>query len=458
MKRMKTRILVVDDDEKIRRSLSELLVEQEFEVVEASDGTEALERFEQGGVDLVLLDYQLPDFDGLKVLEQIRKRDSELPVVMMSGYGTIKLAVKATRQGAYDFLEKPLDEDRLVVTVRNAVEKHLLQREVAALRAETLARYRMVGNSPAMSRVYDMIDRAAPSKASVLILGENGVGKELAARAIHRKSLVASGPFVRINCAAIPDNLIESELFGHEKGAFTGAVIRKPGKLELGDKGTVFLDEVGDMSLPAQAKLLRFLQEGEVERVGGTQTLTIDVRVIAATNKSLKDEIGNHRFREDLFYRLNVVTLKIPSLRERREDIALLAEHFLAGFCEEQGVSGRTLSDDAVNLLAGQSWPGNVRELANVIQRCVVLLPQNELSAKDIGPLLTTENGSSPEREHLQSLKAARSEFERKHILGVLAGCKWNMTEAARVLELDRTGLYKALERLGIKSPRSADR
>ena len=433
--------------------MTEMLEEQGFEVHAAPDGTEALQRIRENDLNLVILDYQLPDMDGLKVLTEARKLNPSLPVIMMSGYGTIKLAVEATKLGAYDFIEKPPDVDRVTVAIKNALEKDMLRREVATLKAETLAKYQMVGSSPAMQRLFEMIDRVAPSKASVLILGESGTGKELAAHAVHQKSAMAGGPFVRLNCAAIPHDLIESELFGHEKGAFTGAVTQKPGKLELADKGTVFLDEIGDMSFHVQAKLLRFLQEGEFERVGGTKTLKVDVRTFAATNKNLEEEIKAKRFREDLYYRLNVVTLRVPTLRERKEDIPALAEHFLGKYCAEHGVPLKVLTDDAVGLLAAQPWPGNVREFGNVIQRLVVLLPQQTLSSRDIRPLIVAESSPEQPASNGQSLKAARDECERKYILKVLSNCQGNMTEAARILDIDRTTLYRSLERLGVKPP-----
>jgi len=446
MTRVSQRVLVVEDDTKTRRLIAEFVAEQGFEVLEAPDGTVALEQVRRHDVNLVVLDYQLPDFDGLEVLAGIRKVRPALPVIMVSGHGTIKLAVEATRQGAYDFLEKPLDADQLVLRIKNALERDLLQREVAALRQEALARNLMVGDSPAMRRLCELIAQSAPSRAAVLILGESGVGKELAARAIYQGSHVSGGPYVRINCAAIPHDLIESELFGYEKGAFTGAAAGKPGKLELADGGTVFLDEIGDMSLPVQARLLRFLQEGEFERVGGTRTIKVDVRVVAATNKDLSKEIEQRRFREDLYYRLSVVVLKVPPLRERIEDIPLLAQHFFGRFCTEHGVPLKTLTQDALSLLASQPWPGNVREFANAVQRCVVLLRRQKLTAADVVPLLIDSGAGRVGR----SLKAVREESERRHVLSVLAECGGNMTEAAQVLEIDRTTLYRMMARLGV--------
>ena len=447
---VKQRILVVDDDAKVRALLGEMLTEQGYDVVAAADGTEALERLAETDLSLVLLDFQLPDFDGLKVLGEVKKRRPALPVVMVSGFGTIKLAVEATKLGAYDFIEKPPDPDRVALVIKNALAQDALRREVETLRAETLNRYQMVGTSAPMQRLYEMIDRVAPSKASVLILGENGTGKELVARAIHQKSAVAEGPFVRLNCAAIPQELIESELFGHEKGAFTGAVAQQPGKLELADKGTVLLDEVGDMSLAAQAKLLRFLQDGELQHVGGSQARKVEVRVIAATNKNLDEAIRQKLFRDDLFYRLSVVTIHVPPLRERREDIPLLAGHFLGQACSEHAVPHKSLTDDAATLLAAQAWPGNVRELANTMQRCVVLLQQQVLSARDIEPLLNQSFDATSEPTDDRSLRAAREGFERMHVVRVLSDCGWNVTEAARILGVDRTALYRIFDRLNI--------
>jgi len=446
-------ILVVDDDSEVRKLLAYVLKNQGYDVVPAANGAEALDLLRTREFSLVFEDYQLPDTNGLEILRQAGKLRPGLPVVMMSGFGTIKLAVEATKQGAYDFLEKPLDADRVLVTVKHALAQETLQREVASLKAECMARYEMVGTSAAMRRLQEMIDRIAPSRASVLILGESGAGKELAARAVHDRSASARGPFVRINCAAIPQELIESELFGHEKGSFTGAIAQKSGRLELAHSGTVFLDEIGDMNLHVQAKLLRFLQEGEFERVGGTRTLSVDARTVAATNKNLTEEIERRTFREDLFYRLNVVTLVVPPLRDRKDDIPLLAEHFLARFCTEHGVPRKTLSHDAVALLMNQAWPGNVREFANVIQRCVVLLPEPELTAKDVEPMLIGRTGQVAAAPSGKSLKAARDEFERQHILAALSECRGNLSEAARVLEVERTSLYRMIERLGLKIP-----
>jgi two-component system nitrogen regulation response regulator NtrX len=454
MDKMKEKILVVDDDARIRDLLTDILAEQGFEVVAAADGAQALAHADDEGLSLVLLDYNLPDTDGIAVLQEMKRRKPALPVIMISAFGTGKLGAEAAKLGAYDFLDKPLEAERVLVSVRNALERDALRRKVEMLQAETFAQYRMIGNSAAMQQVYELIDRVAPKNASVLILGESGTGKELAARAIHQRSHRAEKPFVRINCAAIPPELIESELFGHVRGSFSGAVADKPGQLEVADQGTALLDEIGDMALPVQAKLLRFLQEGELQRVGSTRMTKVDVRVIAATNKNLPLEIKERRFRGDLYYRLNVVTLNIPPLRERKEDIPLLAEHFLAKFCRDEATVQKTLAPDAMNLLANQPWVGNVRELANVIQRCVVLLSQPVLAARDIEPLLMTGAGAVEGSERTRSLHDAREDFERSYILGVLTDCQWNVAEAARVLGVDRTSLYGTFKRLGIEIPK----
>ena len=445
-------VLVVDDDSGVRKLLTFILRDQGYDITTAANGAEALEHLKTRAFNLVFEDYQLPDTDGLAVLKEAGRLRPGLPVVMMSGFGTIKLAVEATRQGAYDFLEKPLDADRVIMSARHALEQDRLRREVALLKSQCGAQFEMVGTSSVMQQLQAMIDRVAPSKASVLILGESGVGKELVARAIHDRSSVAGGPFIRINCAAIPQELIESELFGHEKGSFTGAIAQKPGKMELAHTGTVFLDEIGDMNLYVQAKLLRFLQEGEFERVGGTRTMKVDVRTIAATNKDIAEEIKQHRFREDLYYRLNVVTLKVLPLRDRPDDISLLARHFLTRYCAEHGVPQKTLSDDAVTMLKSQPWPGNVRELANVIQRCVVMVPTPDLTGADVESVLINR-AESATMQSSRSLRAARDEFERGHILATIAECQGNLSEAARVLDVERTSLYRMIERLGLKVP-----
>ncbi len=451
-KQMTKRILVVDDDKGIRDIVRDTLSSEGYEVVEAFDGTEAVKRVEENDLNLVLLDYKLPDFDGIEVLRKVRALRPNLPIVFLTGHATIDLAVEATKLGAWDFLEKPVDDDRLLVTVRNAIERDILAREVETLKDELLGRYEMVGVSDPMQQVYEMIRKVAPSKANVLILGESGVGKELVARAIHYQGPRSGKPFVKLNCAAIPKDLVESELFGHEKGAFTGAVAAKQGKVELADAGTLLLDEVGDMSLQAQAKLLRFLQEGEFEHVGGTKTLSVEVRVMAASNKDLNKAIRNGEFREDLYYRLNVVTIVVPPLRERKQDIPLLADHFLSKACDEDGLQRKALTDGAKELLANQSWKGNIRELENLVHRIAVLRDEPILTADCIMPFLN-EVYFTPQRGQAQTLRDARQEFERDLILRVLSKNQWNVASAANELGVERTYLYRKLKDLNVTLP-----
>ncbi|MEO0108186.1 MAG: sigma-54 dependent transcriptional regulator [candidate division WOR-3 bacterium] len=451
---MPMKILVVDDHAPTVNILARILTHEGYEVVAAYDGPAALARIKENDLNLVLLDLAMPGMDGLAVLRELRNLRPSLPVVMMSAQGSISTAVEAVKLGAYDFLEKPFADERLLVSVRNALVRDQLQREVNLLRAESGKRFQMLGASPAMGRVIELIERAAPVKSSVLILGESGTGKELVARAIHNKSPRAGKSWVPLNCAAIPSELVESELFGHERGAFTGATAQKPGKLELADEGTLFLDEIADMSLPAQAKLLRFLQEGEFQRVGGTRTITVDTRVVAATRKNPIEEIKAGQFREDLYYRLNVINIQVPPLRERREDIPLLAQHFLVAVCDENGIPATTMTDDALAALTAHDWPGNVRELRNIAERLAVLTRASEITAADVNLVLSRldadPGGLAPTS---QTLRQAVEDFERKFILGLLERKQWNISEAARILDVDRRHLYRILERLGIKLP-----
>ncbi|MFW5947279.1 MAG: sigma-54-dependent transcriptional regulator, partial [Gemmatimonadota bacterium] len=366
------RILVVDDEEGIRHVLRQVLEYEGHDVRTAAGGGEALAIHEEFTPDITFLDVKMAGMDGLEVLARIREREPEAVVVMISGHGSIETAVEATRRGAYDFLEKPLDTDRILVTIRNALQARGLTREVTRLRDEVESRYEIVGRSFAIRSVLERIEKVGPTEARVLITGENGSGKELVARALHRVSPRAEAPFVEVNCAAIPSELIESELFGHVKGAFTGAHTDRTGKFEQADGGTLFLDEVGDMSLSAQAKVLRTLQDGMVTRVGGESSAHVDVRVIAATNKDLESEIEAGRFRDDLYFRLNVVPVHVPPLRDRREDIPMLVRHFTERAIEEQRLPPRRLTPEAVERLAGNDWPGNVRELKNTVERLLI--------------------------------------------------------------------------------------
>jgi len=453
-------ILVVDDEKNIRGSLEGILRDEGYRVRGVATGEELLRQIVQAPPDLVILDVWLPGMDGLAALEEVKRLHSELPVIMISGHGTVETAVKATKLGAYDFIEKPLSLEKTILAVRNALDRQRLEQENLALRQTLEERYEIVGESPAIQALRVQIQSAAPSHGRVLIRGESGTGKELIARAIHRQSLRAEKPFVEVNCAAIPDELIESELFGHEKGAFTGATTKRRGKFETADTGTIFLDEVGDMSLKTQAKVLRVLQEQTFERVGGTETLTVDVRVLAASNKSLEEEILKGAFREDLFYRLNVIPFEVPPLRERKEDIPLLAAHFLRLFSREYGKQERALCPEAMDLLMQYPWPGNVRELRNVMERMVIMVPQDTIQPPDLALSLRTRAGAAPEApaetplEWDGTLREARDHFEREYILRRLGEAHWNITRAAERLGLERSNLHRKIKTYGIEMPR----
>ena len=447
------RLLIVDDEQGVRDALRQVFEYEGHEIAIAGDGPEALERVEAWRPDVTFLDVKMHGMDGLEVLDRMRESDPSALVVMISGHGTIDTAVEATRKGAYDFLEKPLDTDRLLVTLRNALEVKGLSDSVARLRSEVEKRHEVVGSSFQIRQVLERVEKVAPADARVLITGENGTGKELVARAIHRLSARASEPFVEVNCAAIPSELIESELFGHIKGSFTGAVADRAGKFEQADGGTLFLDEVGDMSLAAQAKVLRALEQGLVTRVGGSRAIQVDVRVVAATNKDLREEIEAGRFREDLFYRLNVVPIHIPPLRERREDIPMLVQHFVDLMARADRAVPRRFTDDAVARLQALEWPGNVRELRNTVERLLILAPGDAVTADDVGLLVTGRAGDSGLGGELLGA-ATFSEFkdaaERAFILQKLRENDWNVSETARRVEMPRSNLYKKIEKYGL--------
>jgi two-component system nitrogen regulation response regulator NtrX len=444
------RILVVDDEQGIRAALAQLLEYEGYEVRSAAGGAQALTLAEQWHPQLVFLDVKMEGMDGIETLKRFREREPSPVVVMISGHATIQNAVEATQLGAYDILEKPLDTDRILVTLRNALGRIELTEENARLRERIDARYEIVGRSAAIRALIAQIDRVAATPARVLISGENGTGKELVARALHRNSPRARKPFVEVNCAAIPQELIESELFGHMKGSFTGAVQDRAGKFEQADGGTLFLDEVGDMSLAAQAKVLRVLQEGEVMRIGGAKSRRVDVRVLAATNKRLEEEITAGRFREDLFYRLNVVPLQVPALRERREDIPLLARHFLDRFAREGGAGALTIEASAVERLAAFDWPGNVRELRNTIERLAILSNGPSIAAADVDRLVGARNLDVATVGAIQSARTYeefKASAERSFLLAKLQEHDWNVAETARALQMPRSNLYKKIER-----------
>jgi two-component system nitrogen regulation response regulator NtrX len=376
-------ILVIDDEKSIRNTLQEVLEYENHKVDPATNGTEGLELFSNGNYDIVLCDIKMPGMDGLEVLEKLHERASDVPVIMISGHGNIDTAVEAIKKGAYDFIEKPLDLNRLLVSIRNATERNDLVTETKVLKRKISKTYDIVGESPAITKIKEMIERVAPTDARVLITGDNGTGKELVARWLHEKSSRATMPFVEVNCAAIPSELIESELFGHEKGAFTSAIKQRKGKFEQAHGGTLFLDEVGDMSLSAQAKVLRALQEHKVTRVGSDKDIEVDVRVITATNKNLKEEITQKNFREDLYHRLSVIIIHVPALKERLEDLPLLADYFIDQICTEYGRPKAIIQPDAISDLQKMAWTGNIRELRNVLER-LIILSEREITSKDV--------------------------------------------------------------------------
>jgi two-component system nitrogen regulation response regulator NtrX len=455
----KPRILVADDESDIRASLRMILEYEGMELIEAESGPQALKLIEDEDPEAVLLDIKMPRMDGLDVLAELRKSHPNLPVVMISGHGTIATAVEATRLGAFDFMEKPLERDRVLLVLRNALERRRLEETVREYRDSTEERYRLVGVSETLRETQQAVTRIAPTKASVLITGESGTGKELVARAIHRNSPRSDKPFVKVNCAAIPEELIESELFGHVKGSFTGATKDQVGKFVRADGGTVFLDEIGDMSLKTQAKVLRVLQDGDVEPVGAARTVTVDVRVVAATNKELPDEIREGRFREDLYFRLNVVPLHLPPLRERREDIDPLALHFVDSFCRENNYRKKTFSENARKQLAQLPWRGNVRELRNAVERLIIMTPDDTINAADLpaglGLALGQEEAAVPHGSlaveyETATLQEFKDRAERAFLITKLQANEWNIAATAKAIETPRSNLYKKLEAYGI--------
>ncbi|MDR4495338.1 MAG: sigma-54-dependent transcriptional regulator [Nitrospirales bacterium] len=448
-------ICVVDDEPAILNTLSSILEDEGYQVLEAKTGVEALKVVRSDSPDLVILDIWMPEMDGLEALKRLRSQFPHLLVVMMSGHGSIETAVKATKLGAYDYLEKPLDLEKVTILVRNALHQRKLEEENINLRIQVERRFELVGSSPAMDRLREMIDMAAPANSRVLISGANGTGKELVARAIHLKSPRHNRPFVEINCAAIPENLIESELFGHEKGAFSGATAMKRGKFELADGGTLFLDEIGDMSLSTQAKVLRALQEQQFTRVGGTKLLNVQVRVIAASNKDLAEEIEKGNFREDLYYRLNVLPIAVPTLKERRDDIPQLAQHFLKAHSEEQGMKAKSLSRSALDILQRHDWPGNIRELRNLMERLLIMVPNSVIEGPDIEMFLQGRSVSQVPGvavgTNYSSLREARNAFEREVISQKLRDNNWNVSKTADDLKIERSHLHRKIKLLHVE-------
>lgn len=445
---MSETVLIADDDAPVREGLSDILEHEEYDTLEARDGKAVLARLEQADVDLLLLDLKMPRVSGMDVLRKTTDEHPDVPVVIVSGKGTIQRAVKATKMGAYDFLEKPVEAQRLLVTVRNALEKARLEAERDRLLEEARERYRMVGTSDAMQRVYDRIDKAAASDCKVLITGESGTGKELVARAIHHNSDRAGGPFVTVNCAALPAELIESELFGHVEGAFTGAKGDRTGTFEQADGGTLLLDEVGDMSLDAQSKTLRALETGTIRPIGSETTVQVDPRVVAATNADLQAAIDEGTFREDLYYRLNVLTIEVPPLRERRDDIPNLIRHFLGEASSNENPPD--LEESALSVLMSYDWPGNVREIQNVARRLVVL---NEGETIGAGAVQDALSNPAPAVEADANLRTARDRFEAAYIRQALRAHDGAIQDTADALDIDRSSLWRKMDEYGIEAP-----
>jgi two-component system nitrogen regulation response regulator NtrX len=449
---MPYRVLVIDDENAIREAIRMTLEYEGYRVDEARGGQDGLDKATKTAYDAILLDIKMPVLDGMEVLENLKDQHVAAPVIMVSGHGDISTAVDCTKRGAYDFLEKPLNRDKLLLTVRNAVRVQKLEEENTELREKKEKEYQLVGEAQMMRDLKTQVERAAPTKATVLITGESGTGKELVAREIHRRSSRANQPFVQVNCAAIPEELIESELFGHEKGSFTGAVRKQTGKFVAADGGTIFLDEVGDMSLRTQAKVLRVLQEGEVEPVGAATVIKVDVRVIAATNKELTEEIRAGRFREDLYYRLNVIPIRTPPLRERRDDIPILGEHFAKLFSEEHNYKGKTFTPAAKKALQDAPWRGNVRELRNMIERLVIMVPADKIDITDLpAEFFRTSGDIIASAMRLSTLQEFKDEAEKAFIVAKLREFGWNVSKTADAIDTPRSNLYKKIEQYNIR-------
>lgn len=455
---MKGKILIVDDEIGILDTVSGILEDEGYSAFTAHDAESALNILEKEEIDLVFLDVWLPGMSGIEAIKKIKEKDSQIPVIMISGHGNIEIAVQAVKLGAFDFLEKPLSIERIVLTTERALQFKNLEKENIKLRSSITKKYELVGNSQVMKKIKDQIELIARGDSRVLILGESGTGKELVARMIHSLSSRRDAPFVEVNCAAIPQELIESELFGHEKGAFTGAVDRKIGKFELANGGTLFLDEIGDMSLLTQAKLLRVIETQKFQRVGGTKDITVNVRIISATNKNITEEINRGNFREDLYYRLNVVPLYIPPLRERKEDIPELVNYFINEFCREKGWKRKTVESEAMKILQEYSWPGNVRELRNATERLMIMTVSDVIKVSDIENTgIIRERIKEKTYFAYQTLREARDAFERDFILKKLKENRWNMTKTAEEIGIERSNLYKKIKSLGIILPKESE-
>lgn len=445
-------VLIIDDEQQICESINMILDYEGYDVEFTTSANEGLEKFASKDFAAVFLDIQMPEMNGFEVLKKIKEQKQSASVIIISAHGSVENAIKATRLGAFDFLEKPIDRDKLLISVRNATESASLKEENEEIKKVWVGDGEILGKSKAIQNILQMIDKVAPLDTRVLITGENGTGKELVARAIHKKSERKEKSFVEVNCAAIPNELIESELFGHEKGSFTGAVQQRIGRFELANKGTLFLDEVGDMSLQAQAKVLRAIEDGKIERVGGGKKIDVDVRLIAATNKNLKEEIEKGNFREDLFHRLNVIPIQVPPLRERTEDIPILIEKFANDISLKHKKPITKFSDDAVQILRNQSWTGNVRELRNIVERIIIIIDKKEISAKDIDFMFASNQQSVDDLvDTSNSFQEFKEKAERVFILKQLIANDWNISKTAEILDIQRSHLYNKMKKYGIE-------
>ena len=449
----KKTVLIVDDEEGIRESLKGIFEDEGYEALTAGSAEEGLSVLKEISPDIIFLDVWLPEMDGLEALSRIGEMEREIPVVIISGHANIELAVKATHLGAYDFLEKPLSLDKVLLIAQRALERKKLETENRALKENLGRKWKLIGTSDKMRQLRHQIDMAGQSSSRVLILGESGTGKELVARLLHEKSPRSRGSFIEVNCAAIPQELIESELFGHEKGSFTGAVERKIGKFELAHEGTLFLDEIGDMTLQTQAKVLRVLETQVFQRVGSGISIKVDVRILAATNKDLAEEVRKNTFREDLFFRLNVIPLRVPPLRERKDDIPQLTEYFMELFAAESGMKPKTLDPEAIRLFVSYNWPGNIRELRNAAERLMIMSPSPQINAADIAGLGMLVPGLAVREDDYfsySSLKDARDAFEKEYICRKLKENDWNVSRTADAMSVERSNLHKKIRAYGI--------
>lgn len=445
-------ILIIDDEKEICESIKMILEFEEYNVDYSTSGTHGLEKIISTPYDAVLLDIQMPDINGFEVLKKAKEYDSSLNILIISAFGNIENAILATKLGAFDFIEKPIDRDKLLISVRNAVAQSSLRRENIQMKKTLLSDGQIVGKSKPVLQILDLIEKVAPTDVRILITGDNGTGKELVAKAIHQKSLRKEKPFVEVNCAAIPNELIESELFGHEKGSFTGAFQQRIGRFELANKGTLFLDEVGDMSLQAQAKVLRAIEDGKIERVGGTKKIDVDVRIISATNKNLKEEIEKNNFREDLFHRLNVIPLKVPSLRERVEDIPLLVEYFARDIAAKHKKVTPVFSEETIKLLQQLNWTGNIRELRNIVERIIIIVNKKVITVPDIEFLIPYEKASIESLiDESNSFQDFKEKAEKAFILKQLELNNWNISKTAEVLDIQRSHLYNKMKKYEIE-------